>query len=58
MNAKDETTAIVLIAALLLLSKTAMAYIAYLAAREHIPHSGWFVFLAIAYALASFHPKQ
>ena len=40
--------------ALLVLSKVAVAYIAYLAAREHILHAGWFVFFAIVYGLSGF----
>lgn len=40
--------------ALLVLSKVAVAYIAYLAAREHILHAGWFVFFAIMYGLSGF----
>ena len=39
---------------LLALSKVAVAYIAYLAAREHILHAGWFVFFAIVYGLSGF----
>ena len=40
--------------ALLVLSKVAVAYIAYLAAREPILHAGWFVFFAIVYGLSGF----
>jgi|GEM_PF-2608441 hypothetical protein len=40
--------------ALVGLSKVAVVYIAYLAAREHILHAGWFVFFAIVYGLSGF----
>ena len=33
--------------------KLMLAYIALLAAREQVPYYGWFVFLAVAYALGT-----
>lgn len=33
--------------------KLALAYIALLAAREQVPYYGWFVFLAVVYALGT-----
>jgi len=38
------------ISALFLGSKVAIVYVAYLSAKERVPHCGWLVFAAVFYA--------
>ena len=47
MNVNKE----IVLMTLFLLSKMGMAVLAYLAVSKGVKYSGWFVFLAIAYAL-------
>lgn len=48
-----KTTMQALAFAAFCLSKIGVSYVAYLAARDDVAHSGWFVFLAVVYVLGT-----